>query len=42
LPGLESILSIHGPDGAAEGFWEAIAAASPEFTPHDTGPTIRP
>ncbi len=36
LPGLELTLSIHGPDGATEGFWEAIGAASPAFTPVDT------
>jgi acetyl-CoA synthetase len=36
LPGLATALSIHGPDGATEGFWEAIAAASPDFTPLDT------
>ena len=36
LPGLQTILSIHGPDGTTEGFWEAIAAASPAFTAVDT------
>jgi acetyl-CoA synthetase len=36
LPELRAILSIHGPDGAVEGFREAIEAASPEFTPVDT------
>ena len=37
LPDLDTTLSIHGPDGAIEGFWEAIAAASPDFAPRDTG-----
>ena len=37
LPALVTTLSIHGPDGPAEGFWDAIAAASPDFTPVDTG-----
>lgn len=37
LPELETILSIHGPDGAVEGFEEAIARASVDFTPVDTG-----
>ena len=36
LPGLEVILSIHGPDGSVEGFEESIAASSPEFLPADT------
>jgi acetyl-CoA synthetase len=30
------VLSTDGPDGSAEGFHEAIAAASPDFTPVDT------
>ncbi len=30
------ILSTDGPDGAAEGFHEALHAASPDFTPVDT------
>lgn len=36
LPALGTILSIHGPDGATEGYHEALAAASPEFQPVDT------
>ena len=37
LPALETVLSIHGPDGAAEGFEEALAASSAEFTAIDSG-----
>ncbi|MDB5512432.1 MAG: AMP-dependent synthetase [Enterovirga sp.] len=36
LPALETVLSIHGPDGAAEGFEQALEAASPDFAPVDT------
>ncbi len=36
VPALETILSIHGPDGPAEGFWEAIAAAPPGFAAVET------
>ncbi|WP_375457627.1 AMP-binding protein [uncultured Enterovirga sp.] len=36
LPALETILSIHGPDGPVEGFWEALERASPDFTAVDT------
>ncbi|MCC5978900.1 MAG: acyl-CoA synthetase [Salinarimonas sp.] len=32
----EVILSIDGPDAGAEGFYEACAAQSADFTPHDT------
>lgn len=38
IPGLELAVSTDGPDGPAEGFYEALATASPEFTPVDTGP----
>ena len=36
LPALETVLSIHGPDGTVEGFWEAIAAAPAGFGAVDT------
>ena len=36
LPALETVLSIHGPDGTVEGFDEALRAASPEFQAVDT------
>jgi acetyl-CoA synthetase len=36
LPGLETLLSIHGPDGTAEGLYEAMERASPDFEPVDT------
>lgn len=36
LPALETVLSIHGPDGPAEGFHEALGAASPRFQALDT------
>ena len=38
LPGLETVLSIHGADGSVEGLHEAVAAASPDFTPVETTP----
>jgi acetyl-CoA synthetase len=36
LPSLETILSIHGPDGAVQGLYEAIERASPDFAPVET------
>lgn len=36
LPGLQCVLSTDGPDGAAEGYAEAIERASPDFAPVDT------
>ena len=36
LPALQTILSIHGPDGSVDGFYEAIAEAAPEFHVVDT------
>jgi acetyl-CoA synthetase len=36
LPGLETILSIHGSDGPVEGLYEAMESASPDFTAVDT------
>jgi acetyl-CoA synthetase len=38
LPDLAVVLSTDGPDGAVEGFAQALEAASPEFAPVDTGP----
>jgi acetyl-CoA synthetase len=36
LPELETILSIHGPDGPVEGLYETMERASPDFTSVDT------
>src|SRR5215217_4396348 len=36
VPGLTTIVSLDGADGAAEGFGPLLEAASPEFTPVDT------
>jgi acetyl-CoA synthetase len=36
LPGLEVVLSIHGPEGGAEGWAEALERASPDFTAVDS------
>jgi acetyl-CoA synthetase len=38
LPDLAVVLSTDGPDGAVEGFAQALEGASPEFEPVDTGP----
>ena len=38
LPDLAVVLSTDGPDGAVEGFAQALESASPEFEPVDTGP----
>jgi acetyl-CoA synthetase len=38
LPDLAVVLSTDGPDGAVEGFAQALEAASPELAPVDTGP----
>jgi acetyl-CoA synthetase len=38
LPGLELVLSVDGPDGAALGFGEALAREAADFDPVDTGP----
>jgi acetyl-CoA synthetase len=38
VPDLALVLSTDGPDGAVEGFAQALEAASPEFAPVDTGP----
>ena len=37
LPQLSAVLSLDGPDGSVLGLVEALAHASPEFTPADTG-----
>jgi acetyl-CoA synthetase len=36
LPDLETVLSVHGPDGRAEGMFEAMARVPADFTPVDT------
>ncbi|HEX8166195.1 MAG TPA: acyl-CoA synthetase [Beijerinckiaceae bacterium] len=36
VPALEVVISTDGPDGSAEGFWEVLERASPDFTPVDT------
>jgi acetyl-CoA synthetase len=35
-PGLQTVISVDGSDGAAEGFAEVLERASPDFTPVDT------